>query len=61
MTGAYIRVQRDGKWENVEIDQLTDGELDGLADEQPDRGWMWAKFLAQWIRHNVSNAGECVE
>lgn len=53
MTGAYVRVFRDGRWENVQIDQLTDDELDQLEKDQPERGWVWAKFLAKWIRDNV--------
>ena len=26
MTGAYLRVKRDGKWENIEVEHLTDKE-----------------------------------
>jgi hypothetical protein len=26
MTGAYMRVKRDGKWENIEVEFLTDKE-----------------------------------
>ena len=55
MTGAYLRVKRD-KWENIEIDQLTDQELDQLEKDQPARGWVWAKFLAKWIRENIKEA-----
>ncbi len=53
MTRAFVRFERQGKFENVEIDQLTDEELDQLAVLDPDRGWAWAKFLAAWIRDNV--------
>ena len=53
MTGAYLRTKRNGKWENIEIDQLTDKELDELAEQQPEKGWIWAKFLAKWIRDNI--------
>jgi len=56
MTGAYLRIQRDDKWHNVEIDQLTDDELGQLEKDQPDRGWFWAKFLAKWIRDNIQDA-----
>jgi len=53
MTGAYIRIKRDGKWQNIEIDQLTDRELETFAERQPDMGWKWAKFLARWIRDSI--------
>ena len=53
MTGAYLRVKRDGSWTNVEVDQLTNDELDKLELDQPERGWLWAKYLAKWIRDNV--------
>lgn len=26
MTGAYLRVERNGKWENIEVEHLTDDE-----------------------------------
>ncbi len=53
MTGAHVRIERDGKWQPIEIDQLTDQELERLAEEQPERGWVWATYLAKWIRDNV--------
>jgi hypothetical protein len=55
MTGMFLRVKRDGARVNVEIDRMTDDELDELADRAGGRGgWMWAKALAQWIRDNVN-------
>jgi hypothetical protein len=53
MTGAFIRIHRAGRWQSVEIDQLTDAELEAIAEQQPDGGWRWAKYLAAWIRDNV--------
>jgi len=53
MTGAFIRIKRDGKWTEVEIDKMTNDELDQFASEYPERGWMWAKFLAKYIRDFV--------
>ena len=58
MTGAYIRTMRDGRWDNIEIDQLTEEELDALATTQPERGWTWAKFLAKWIREHVTERAD---
>lgn len=54
MTNIFIRVYRDGQWQSVEFDQLTDQELKDYAASQPkDSGWAWAIALAQWIRENV--------
>ena len=35
MTGAYLRVQRKGKWENVEVEFLTDDEREALLKNDP--------------------------
>lgn len=55
MTGAYVRVLRNRKWQDIEIDQLSDPELDAFAETVPEDGWKWAKFLAGWIRDNIEN------
>jgi len=54
MTGLYVRVHRDGAWQNLEYDQLTDAELEAFAAAQPvEQGWLWAMALARWIRDHV--------
>jgi hypothetical protein len=60
MTGYYVRVERDdGKFESLEIDQLTEAEMDRFIKSQLNRddfgarGWVWVKCLAGWIRDNV--------
>lgn len=58
MTGYFIRVEREGKFESVEIDQMTDAELKTLFEDQDkkDNGIStraWAITLAKWIRDNV--------
>ena len=58
MTGAYIKIKRNNKWKNIEIDQLTATELDQLAADFPSDGWKWAKFLAQWIQKTIQEGGE---
>jgi len=30
MTGAYLRVKRNNKWENIEVEYLTDEERETL-------------------------------
>lgn len=63
-TGAYVRIEkkREGagtepdssEWVNVEIDQLTNEELDRfLTGNNSIELYKWAKFLASWIRDNV--------
>ena len=54
MTGAYVRIQREGKWQSVEFETLTDAEMDAFAERDPQAGWKWAKFFARWLRDNVS-------
>lgn len=53
MTGAYVRVERDGHFQPVEFDQLTDAEMEDFANKMPADGWKWAKFFAKWIRENI--------
>lgn len=53
MTEAYVRINRDGKWQSIEIEKLTDQELEEFEKSQPDDGWKWARYLARWIRDNV--------
>lgn len=50
-TGAYLRVQRDGKWINADIVDLTDEEI--YAVFSPSRASKWIVFLVKWIRENV--------
>jgi hypothetical protein len=55
MTGYYVRIQRDGKWQALDIATLTDEELERL-EKPPEKGWPWAIALARWIRDNVKSA-----
>lgn len=41
MTGAYLRVQRDGKWLNLEVEHLTDEERQEKLSSDPR--------LIQWL------------
>jgi len=46
MTGAYLRVKRKDKWENIEIEHLTDKEREIVLKDDPR--------LMQWL-HIVCN------
>ena len=35
MTGAYLKVKRNGKWTNVEVEYLTDEEREKLLKDDP--------------------------
>ena len=57
MTGAFVRIERDGRWQDVEIDQLTDPELErflAAQDVHPLR--RWTRRLARRIRDRVQEA-----
>ncbi len=41
MTGGYLRVKRKGKWENIEIEYLTDEERESILKDDPRlMGWL---------------------
>jgi hypothetical protein len=49
-----VPVCRQGRWQRVEIETLSDTELIALAaDAEPERGWAVACCLAAWIRDHV--------
>jgi len=52
-TGAYIRVFRDGKWQNIDIVDATSDDIDNLAETRPEMGWKWVHFLVKWIQAHV--------
>lgn len=51
MTGAYLRIKRDGEWQRVEIEYLTSDERrEALKDRTPDELLRWIEVLCQVIR-----------
>jgi hypothetical protein len=60
MTGFYVRIEREGKFQPVEIDQMTDAELSKFFESQerdnPPSSRAWAIALAKWIRDNVAES-----
>ena len=54
MTGAYVRVHRDGKWQNIEIEYLTDGERRELFKEADTEELLrWLNFMCSEYQHLV--------
>ena len=46
MTGAYLRVKREGVWQNVEIEYLTDEERNELFKESDSEELLkWLNFM----------------
>jgi hypothetical protein len=51
MTGAYLRAVRNGKWDNVEVEHLTDEELrDKFISRAPEELVNWMSMLCATIR-----------
>jgi hypothetical protein len=58
MTGLWVRIERQGQWHTVELEELTPQEWRAYAAAQaPARGWVVAELLAAWIRTHVRDAG----
>jgi hypothetical protein len=46
MTNAYVRIQREDKWQNVEIEYLTDEERNELfKDASNEEVLKWLNFM----------------
>lgn len=51
MTGAFLRIERNGKMENVEIEYLTKDEREFLFNtKHPDEILNWMDLLCETIR-----------
>jgi hypothetical protein len=54
MTGIFVRVQRDGRWQTLEIDELSDEEICTVLEARPAEELVrWIVVLAGWIRDHV--------
>jgi hypothetical protein len=56
VTGIYVRIERDGRWQDLEIEALADPELESFFSGQDCESW--AISLVKWIRDNVREGGE---
>ena len=55
MTGAYLRVKRNDKWETVEVEHLTDEEREELfIDRTPEELIRWLNLLCKELS-NIDN------
>ena len=53
ITQLLVRIKRDDDWQSIEINQLTDDEIESYFKRYPDSGCRWAIVLAKWIRANI--------
>jgi hypothetical protein len=54
MTGAYLRVRREGTWQNVEIEYLTDTErMELFKDASNEEVLKWLNFMCSEYQHLV--------
>lgn len=52
VTGIYVRIQRDGRYQSLDVATLTDSELEALFVD-PDVCRKFAIGLAAWIRDHI--------
>lgn len=51
MTGAYLRVERDGEWQNVEVEHLTEDELKAkFLTRSPEELVSWLNMTCSFLR-----------
>jgi hypothetical protein len=54
MTGIFVRVERQGHWENVELDQCSEAEIRQVLEARTGEELVrWIVTLVGWIRDNV--------
>lgn len=51
MTGAYLRVERDGEWHNIEVEHLTEEELKAkFLTRSPEELVGWLNMTCSFLR-----------
>jgi len=56
VTGLFLRIKRDGKWQAVDVAEMTDDELREEFNKAVTKQHLvrWIVTLAGWIRDNVA-------
>ncbi len=53
-TGIFVRFERDGKWQNIDIANLSADEFERfLVSQGASRCDIWARGLHKWIIEHV--------
>lgn len=62
MTGAYLRIKRGDKYENIEVEHLTDKERETLfIDRSPVEIINWLNVLSAKLAEHETLVNELVE
>ena len=62
MTGAYVRIERGNKWENVEVEYLTRKELEETFHDRGHEELInWIEMLCNKVRENSEILNGLVE
>ena len=55
LDGAYFRIKRNGKFENICFSDLTDGEMDEILEA---RDVVWCRSLCKLLAHTLKDIGD---
>lgn len=65
MTGAYLRIQRNGKWENIQVEHLTNDErILIFTNQRPQYIVMWLNKVCETLNfadRTIENLREDLE
>lgn len=62
MTGAYLRVKRNGKWGNIEIEHLTDSErIEIFKDSKSYELLKWLNLVCSRLSDNEKLLKELIK
>ena len=55
LDGAYFRIKRNGKFENICFSDLTDEEIDEILETKDVE---WCRSMCKLLAHTLQNIGE---
>ena len=55
LDGAYFRVKRNGKWQNISFSDLTESEMYSVIDS---KGMMWLKNMCVFLGQTIRKIGD---
>lgn len=55
LDGAYFRVKRNGKWQNISFSDLTESEMYEVID---GKGMMWLRNMCVFLGQTIRKIGD---